>query len=146
MSVLFLVATILATSPTDAWIENSKAEFKLADLSLEANENAIVLRVPVVDSLSPQTHDHLLASFFATLGQELVSDKETKVRVEDADGNLWRHADPKLSFLNSSKRGSAQTRQAYRTRYDGGALSGIHLGLRGTWNHVGRWCLAFSTL
>ena len=28
--------------------------------------------------LSPQTHDHLLASFFATLGQELISEKYTR--------------------------------------------------------------------
>ena len=67
MSVLFFVATVLATSPTDAWIEKSKAEFKLADLSLEANENVIVLRVPAVDSVSPQTHDHLLAKLFRDL-------------------------------------------------------------------------------
>ena len=42
MSVLIFVATVLATSPTDVWIENSKAEFKLVDLSLEAYEKAIV--------------------------------------------------------------------------------------------------------
>ena len=110
----------MATSPTDAWIENSKAEFKLVDLSLEAGEKEIVLRVPVLDSLSPQTHDHLLASFFATLGQELISDKETKVRVEDAHGNRWRHDNLDPKFSEPSKQRSSQTRQAYRTRYDGG--------------------------
>ena len=129
MSVLFLVAAIVAASPTDAWIESSIAEFKLADLSLETAEKEIILRVPVLDSLSAQTHDHLLASFFATLGQELVSDKETKVRVEDANGNLWRHDALDLSFFDPSKQRDGETRQAYRTRYEGGALAGIHLGL-----------------
>ena len=125
MSVLIFVATVLATSPTDAWIENSKAEFKLVDLSLEAYEKAIVLRVPALDSLSPETYDHLLASFFATLGQELISEKDTEVRVVDAHGNRWRHDNLDLSFLKPSKRGSSQTRQAYRTRYDAGLSRGF---------------------
>ena len=69
MSVLFLVATVLATSPTDAWIESSKAEFKLADLSLEANEEGDCAPGTSPRFIITTSHDHLLASFFATLGK-----------------------------------------------------------------------------
>lgn len=129
MGWLALVGALFASQPMNHWLESAREEFKIPELKVVVEADGVLLQVESLEQLDAQTHDHLIASFLATLGPELMSPNRPLLRVVDPDFVAWEHEPFKLGELASLESRQSEGSPLRRGRYRSGALAGVHLGL-----------------
>ena len=129
MGWLTLLGVMIAAAPTEVWLDEAREHFKLPSLEVLVSEEAVVLQLTSFEDLDPATHDHLVASFLATLGSELLGPTRRSLKVVDANFIAWEHEPFEIGPLKEGRFAQAEKHRLRRVRYRGGALDGVHLGL-----------------
>ena len=126
---LLLILTIGASEHLEAWKEAVAPHISTELTDVKVGPSEVLLEVADLDSLDETSHDHLLASFYGTLGIEYL--EKRYVRVVDRRGRTYVHRpmDIKALLANEHSGDGAYHPSVERQRYRDGLLAGRHFAL-----------------